>query len=52
MNMHRDAREFEDLRSSEPIKPKLLSRILRFLGNILSSPGGAQGGWEGGARGL
>jgi len=27
-------------------------RILAFLVNVLSSPAGDQGGWEGGARGL
>jgi len=31
---------------------RLLRRLLRFLVEVLSSPKGNQGGWEGGARGL
>jgi hypothetical protein len=29
-----------------------LARVVSFLLEVLSSPKGSQGGWEGGARGL
>ena len=32
--------------------PNFLTRLLRLLGTVFSSPKGDQGGWEGGARGL
>jgi len=50
MNMHRDLSEFKIHGTSSDAS--LLKRFLRFLSNILSSPHGNQGGWEGGARGL
>jgi hypothetical protein len=37
---------------SEQSKPTALHRLIRMLVEILSSPKGNQGGWEGGARGL
>jgi hypothetical protein len=53
MNMYRDSSAFGVPR--EALKPKkvgLMRRFLRLLVQILSSPNGDQGGWEGGARGL
>jgi hypothetical protein len=50
MNMHVAVREFEP--SPAPAKAGILRRILAFLANVLASPKGDQGGWEGGARGL
>jgi hypothetical protein len=53
MNIRLNSRELSDLsEQSEPKKATLLSRLLRLIVNILSSPKGFQGGWEGGARGL
>jgi hypothetical protein len=37
---------------SQENQPRLLNRLVRLLINILSSPKGDQGGWEGGVRGL
>jgi hypothetical protein len=37
---------------SERPKPTVLHRLIRLLVEILSSPKGYQGGWEGGGRGL
>src|SRR5262249_35020130 len=50
MNVHIEIQKLEP--SSAPAKPGLFRRILAFLGRVLSSPKGDQGGWEGGARGL
>jgi len=48
MNMHVGVREFEP----SPAKAGFLRRMLAFLAQLLASPKGYQGGWEGGARGL
>jgi len=48
MNMHVDVREFEP----SSAKVGFLQRMLAFLAQLLASPKGYQGGWEGGARGL
>jgi hypothetical protein len=50
MNMHVEVKEATS--SPKPMKVSLLRRIFNFLGRVLSSPKGDQGGWEGGARGL
>jgi hypothetical protein len=33
-------------------RPGALRRLLQFLAELISSPRGDMGGWEGGARGL
>ena len=48
MNMHVGSRVFEP----PPVKVGFLRRMLAFLAQLLASPKGYQGGWEGGARGL
>jgi hypothetical protein len=53
MIMHRASARFSNSRETlEPKKLGLLRRFLRLLVQVLSSPKGDQGGWEGGARGL
>jgi len=42
----------DELRRSAKKDSHVLGRLLRFLVEVLSSPKGNQGGWEGGARGF
>ncbi|HSR79358.1 MAG TPA: hypothetical protein VLL28_01120 [Hyphomicrobiaceae bacterium] len=50
MNMHVGARQLTP--SNAPAKAGLLRWMLTFLAEVLASPKGNQGGWEGSARTL
>ena len=50
MNIHQNLYELDHALRTD--KPSVLRQILRFFVEVLSSPKGNQGGWEGGARGL